>query len=127
MDEGLHEGVTEISFSAMFRERMRNMSETEREARFRNVGDPRRRDRFVSIYELGVESPFVLWAIIAHERAFKSMDDALAEGGDWLVYGGFSLAEINLMPYLARLEYLALLDVWIEGRPRGRAWWDGPK
>lgn len=48
VDEGLHEGVTEISFSAMFRERMKNMSESEREARFRNVGDPKRRDRFVS-------------------------------------------------------------------------------
>jgi ganglioside-induced differentiation-associated protein 1 len=28
VDEGLFEGVTEISFSAMFRERMRNMPET---------------------------------------------------------------------------------------------------
>lgn len=127
VDEGLHEGVTEISFSAMFRERMKNMSESEREARFRNVGDPKRRDRFVSTYELGVESPFVLWAIAAYERAFKSMDDALAEGGEWLCGSAFSLAEINLMPYLARLEYLALLDVWIEGRPRVRAWWERAK
>jgi glutathione S-transferase len=127
VDEGLHEGVTEISFSAMFRERMKNMSESQREVRFRNVGDPKRRDRFVSTYELGVESPFVLWAIAAYERAFKSMDDTLAEGGDWLVSGGFSLAEINLMPYLARLEYLALLDVWIEGRPRVCAWWERAK
>ncbi|HSA66688.1 MAG TPA: glutathione S-transferase family protein, partial [Methyloceanibacter sp.] len=127
VDEGLHEGVTEISFSAMFRERMKNMAETEREARFRNVGDPRRRDRFVSTYELGVESPFVLWAIAAYERAFNSMDDALVEGREWLVGGAFSFAEINLMPYLARLEYLALLDVWIEGRPRVRAWWERAK
>jgi len=69
----------------------------------------------------------VLWAIAAYERAFKSMDDALAEGGEWLVCGAFSLAEINLMPYLARLEYLALLDVWFEGRPRVRAWWERAK
>ena len=127
VDETLHEGVTEISFSAMFRERMKNMSEGERQARFSNVGDPKRRDRFVSTYELGVESPFVLWAIAGYERAFKSMDDALAEGGQWLVGGAFSLAETSLMPYLARLEYLALLDVWIEGRPRVRAWWERAK
>jgi hypothetical protein len=25
VDEGLHDGVTELSFSAMFRERMKNM------------------------------------------------------------------------------------------------------
>ncbi len=53
VDEGLFEGVTEISFSAMFRERMRNMSAEIRERRFRNIGDPRRRDRFMSTYELG--------------------------------------------------------------------------
>jgi glutathione S-transferase len=47
VDEGLHEGVTEISFSAMFRERMRAMTEEQRQTRFRNVGDPKRRDRFI--------------------------------------------------------------------------------
>jgi Glutathione S-transferase, N-terminal domain len=41
VDEGLFEGITEISFSAMFRERMRNMPDDLREIRFRNIGDPR--------------------------------------------------------------------------------------
>ena len=127
VDEELHEGVTEISFSAMFRERLKSASESERQARFRNIGDTRRRDRFVSTYELGVESPFVLWAIAAYERAFKSMDGALAKGGEWLVGGAFSLADINLTPYLARLEYLTLLDVWIGHRPHVQAWWERAK
>jgi hypothetical protein len=47
-DEGLHEGVSEISFSAMFRELMKSMPGNLREAYFRNIGDPRRRDRFKS-------------------------------------------------------------------------------
>jgi len=71
VDEGLFDGVTELSFSAMFRERMRTMSPELREKRFRNVGDPRRTDRFKSTYEHGVYSPFVLHAIAAYERAFK--------------------------------------------------------
>ena len=37
VDEGLFEGITEISFSAMFRERMRNMPEELRQKRFQNV------------------------------------------------------------------------------------------
>jgi glutathione S-transferase len=127
VDEGLHDGVTEISFSAMFRERLKNAPESQRQVRFRNVGDPRRRDRFMSTYELGVESPFVLWAIAAYERAFKTMEATLAEGGDWLIGDTFSLADVNLMPYLARLEYLTLLDVWIGRRPRVRAWWERAK
>jgi ganglioside-induced differentiation-associated protein 1 len=127
VDEGLHEGVTEISFSAMFRERLKNAPESQRQIRFRNVGDPRRRDRFMSTYELGVESPFVLWAIAAYERAFKTMEATLAEGGEWLVGDAFSLADVNLIPYVARLEYLTLLDVWIGNRPRVRAWWERAK
>ena len=42
VDEGLHEGITEISFSAVFRERMKNMPAELRESRFYNIGDPRR-------------------------------------------------------------------------------------
>jgi glutathione S-transferase len=124
VDEGLHEGVTEISFSAMFRERMKNMPSDIREARFRNVGDPRRRDRFRSTYEFGVQSPFVLYAAAAYERAFAMLEEALAEGGPWILGDQLTLADINLMPYAARLDYLGLLGLWFNGRPRTTAWWE---
>jgi glutathione S-transferase len=123
VDEGLHKGVTEISFSAMFRERMKAMPADLREARFRNIGDPRRRDRFKSTYELGVRSPFVLHGIAAYERAFGLMEEALAESGPWLVGESPTLADVSLMPYAARLDYLGLIDLWIGERPRVQAWW----
>jgi glutathione S-transferase len=123
VDEGLFEGVTEISFSAMFRERMRSMPEELRQRRFQNIGDPRRRDRFKSTYELGVRSPFVLHAIAAYERAFGLMEDTLAEGGPWIVGARATLADINLMPFAARLDYLGLIDLWTKDRPRVNAWW----
>ena len=50
-----------------------------RESRFRNIGDPRRRDRFKSTYELGARSPFVLHAVAAYERACKLLEETLAE------------------------------------------------
>ena len=53
--------------------------------RFRNIGDPRRRDRFMSTYEHGVRSPFVLHAIAAYERAFKLLEETLAETGPWIL------------------------------------------
>ena len=123
VDEGLFEGVAELSFSAMFRERMRNMPEEIRERRFRNIGDPRRRDRLTSTYELGVRSPFVKHGIAAYERAFKMLEDTLAETGPWILGSDPSLADINLMPFAARLGYLGLLDLWIEKRPRVVEWW----
>jgi len=123
VDEGLHEGVTEISFSAMFRERMRAMPQDIRERRFRNIGDPRRRDRFKSTYELGPQSPFVLYAIAAYERAFEVLEETLTNGGPWVLGNQISLADISLMPYVARLDYLNLLGLWTDGRPRVMAWW----
>jgi glutathione S-transferase len=123
VDEGLFDGVTELSFSAMFRERMRAMSLELREKRFRNVGDPRRTDRFKSTYEHGVHSPFVLHAIAAYERAFKLMEQTLAERGPWLLGKSPTLADINLMPFAARLSYLGLLEAWTAGRPHINEWW----
>jgi glutathione S-transferase len=124
VDEGLFDGVTEISFSAMFRERMRAMPPEIREKRFRNVGDPRRTDRFKSTYEHGVQSPFVVHAIAVYERAFGHLEDDLAaSGGPWIFGSEPTLADINVMPFAARLDYLGLLDLWTGDRPRVQTWW----
>lgn len=123
VDEGLFVGVTSISFSAMFRERMKNMTEEIRQARYRNVGDPLRRDRMKSTFESGVHSAFVLHAIHDYEKAFKLLEETLAEGGPWIVGDNPTLADIALMPFAARLDYLGLLDVWLTERPRVREWW----
>ena len=123
VDDGLHDGVTDISFSAMFRERMKDMSNELREKRFRNIGDPRRRDRFKSTFELGVRSPFVLHAVAAYDRAFKMMEEKLEKGGPWILGANVTLADIGLMPYSARLDNLGLLGLWTEMRPHVQAWW----
>ena len=123
IDEGIFDATREISFSAMFRERLRGMTEKQRETRFRNVGDPSRRARYESCYEQGVDSPYVLEGIAAFEKLFDRMEKDLAAQGPWLLGESYTLADINLMPFVARLEYLDLLDLWIDNRPHGRAWW----
>jgi len=102
---------------------MKSMPPELREKRFRNVGDPRRTDRFKSTYEHGVHSPFVLHAIAAYERAFKLMETTLAERGPWLLGQRPTLADINMMPFVGRLAYLGLLEAWTAGRPHINAWW----
>ena len=93
--------------------------------RFRNVGDPRRTDRFKSTYEYGVRSSFVVHGIAAYERAFKALEATLVENrGPWILGSDPTLADINLMPYAARLDYLGLLDLWIKGRRHASAWWN---
>jgi glutathione S-transferase len=124
IDEGIFEATREISFSAMFREKMRHMTVEQREGRFRNVGDPGRRARFMSTYEHGVESPFVFQGIVAFEKLFAAMSDALAGGEPWLLGRAMTLADINVMPFVARLAYLDLLDVWVGDRPEINRWWE---
>ncbi len=129
IDEAIFEATREISFSATFREKLREMTPEQRETRFRNVGDPERRARYISTFEQGVDSPYVFQAIAHFEKAFKNTEAALApvaeggEGGPWLVGAEYSLADINMTPYVARMEYLNLLDLWIRDRPRTQAWW----
>jgi glutathione S-transferase len=126
VDETLFEATRELSFSAMFRERMRSMTPAQREARFRNVGDLNKRARFMSTYEHGVESPYVLQAITAWETAFRNMEKALAGGATprpWLAADTMTLADANMMPFVARIAYLGLLDVFVAQRPAVRQWW----
>lgn len=125
VDEGLFEATRELSFSAMFRERMKQMTEEQRQGRFRNVGDAEKRARFMSTYELGVESPYVHQAIASFEAAFRDMEKALAGNpAGWLVGPSMTLADINMMPFVARLAYLGLLDVWLSDRPASKGWWN---
>lgn len=123
VDETLFEATRELSFSAMFRERMRHMTEEQREGRFRNVGDQIKRARLMSTYAEGVESPYVFQGIASFEIAFSKMEKDLSAGGPWLIGADMTLADINMMPFVARLAYLDLLEVWIADRPATRKWW----
>ena len=123
VDEALFEGVVVISFSAMFRERLRNAPEELRQARLRNIGDPARRDRMKSTLEHGVQSPYVLRSVYAYDQAFKLLEETLAEDGPWIIGDSPTLADIALIPFATRLYDLGLLDVWLAARPRSRDWW----
>jgi glutathione S-transferase len=78
IDEGVFEATREISFSAMFRDKMKAMTQEQRDGRFRNIGDPGRRARMISTYEQGCDSLFVEQGIFAFEKLFQEMEDALA-------------------------------------------------
>ena len=127
VDEGLFEGVAAISFSAMFRERMKNAPEEIRQARFRNVGDPRRRDRMESTLEYGVNSPYVLQAVYVYEKAFHLLEKSLSDGRKWIMGDNPTLADISLIPFTARLDYLGLINIWLTERPHTILWWNRVK
>jgi len=124
IDEGIFDSTREISFAAMFRDKMKNMTEEQRQIRFRNVGDPVKGARFRSTYEHGTDSPYVMQAVATYEKLFKNMDQSLSHGKDWMLGDDMTLGDISLMPYLARMQYLQLLDIWLADRPRVQAWFE---
>ena len=118
VDEGLFDGATELSFSAMFRERMRNMPAELREKRFATSAiraGPTASNRPTST---ACNRRSCCTPIAAYERAFKLMEQTLAERGPWMLGAQPTLADINLMPFAARLAYLGLLEAWTDDRPR---------
>jgi len=126
-DEGLHQGVAVMSYSGMFMDRLRAMPREQLEAHLGRIPDLERRDRQTAIYEHGVDAPHVARGVVAYEKVFQKIDKALADGREWLVGGLFSLAEINLAVYFARLEYMGLIDVWTGERPKVTAWFERVK
>ena len=42
----------------------------------------------------------------------------------WLAGERFSLAEVGVIPYVNRLDMLALSRLWTEARPNLAHWWD---
>ncbi len=121
-DEGLHQGVAVLSYSAMFMDRLRKMSPAQVETHLSRIIDLERRDRQTAIYHEGVEAPHVYRGTVAFEKAFQKIDKTLSDGRTWLAGDLFTLAEINLAPYVARLEYLNMLDLWTSERPNVVAW-----
>ena len=71
-----------------------------------------------------MQSPFVLHAVAAYERAFKLMEQTLAERGPWLLGEKPTLADINMMPFVGAAVLSRVC--WRPGPstgPRINEWW----
>ena len=127
-DEGLHPAIAVISYAAMFTARnKKHRSKEEMEEALSNIIDLERRDRQTAVYEQAENAPHVYRGVVAYEKIFQKVGKVLADGREWLTGDIFSLAEINLATYIIRLEYLKILDVWIDDRPLVNAWWEKVK
>ncbi|MGD9942269.1 MAG: glutathione S-transferase family protein, partial [Burkholderiaceae bacterium] len=124
-DEGLHQGIACISYGSMFRDRLLKQNKTHEDMlkHYARIVDLERRDRQMAVYEHGHEAPHVYRAVAAYEKVFAKIEKTLSDGRSWLTGGAFSLAEIALVTYFARLEWMNLLDLWLDDRPRAIDWY----
>lgn len=72
----------------------------------------------------GIEAPGAAEKIRLYDSCLHKMERALGSS-EWLVGGGFSMADIAMAPYVNRLAALCMEPLWKNGRlPRVEAWFD---
>ena len=123
-DESAFEAVGSLSFVSVFRARMLAMEPAERALHWRKQRVLDRALRQVSCVEQGLDSPYVIRAVAAWDRIFGEIEAALSDGRPWLMGQQFTLADLCYAPYVARIDGLQMLGVWIDGRPLSRAWFE---
>jgi len=123
VDEYGFEAVASLSFTAIFRSRLLDMSDADREAYWAGQTVIDRTIRQKSCVTEGMSSPYAIRAIAAWERIFVKTEKVLADGREWLMGDLFTLAEINFAPLIARVAAMGLLDIWLQERPLTTAWW----
>ena len=126
-DEGGFEGVAALSFVAVFRARLMAMSEDERDAYWAGQTVLERTQRQQSCVFEGMDSPYAMRAIAAWERIFAKIEKTVAERGPWLMGRQFTLADLELATFIARLDGLTLVEPWLAERPHAGAWWQAVK
>jgi glutathione S-transferase len=120
VDEKVHPAAGVITYGIATRPMILGLPAEQREAAWSQIPDPARRAARKSVIENGVAAPEMQGAIAAFAGMLDNIESIL-ERQPWIGADGFSLADACALPYVLRLEHLALGSM-IEARPRAAAW-----
>ncbi len=123
-DEAGFQGVGSLSFTTVFREKLMNKTEDERNKLWAEQTDISRTYRQKSCFKDGLNSPYSIIALATWERIFGDLENTLSDGRDWIMGNQFTLADINYAPLVARLEAIGLIDIWLDRRIKATQWWN---
>ena len=114
--------IAAISFAIAFRHALLGAINTtqERDAILANVRDPISQDMQREALELGLDSPKFHQAVVEFDRLLGDMQQTLGESA-WLAGKDFSLADVDVAPYICRLHTLQLDGMWSD-RPAVQDW-----
>jgi len=121
LDQKIHPATGVVTFAIGPRAMLLQQPEGVREANIESIPDPSRRAARRSVIENGVKAPEFAGALKIMLALLRDMNDAL-QGEDWLSGEAFGLADAALLPYVLRLDQLAMTSV-IEAEPRVAAWY----
>lgn len=122
LDEALHPAAPVVTFALGPRAALLLQPEEVREANLAAIPDPAQRAVRRSVLEHGVHAPEFAGALRVFVDTLERMEAELAER-PWISGERFGLADASLLPYVLRLEHLAmdpLLDAAV--RPGVAGW-----
>jgi len=120
IDDSLHLNVYVLTFTTVFRERYRIMSPEQLESAL-PLANPIKRQYTLELIEHGFGSPLFALAVARFCRLLADMEAALTHS-PWLVDGSYSLADVDLTPYLHRLDDIGLWPLLRESHPNVGRW-----
>ena len=126
-DEAGYEGVASLSFVIVFRAKLMAMSETARESYWAGQTVLERTQRQQSCVFEGLNSSYALRAIATWERVFSKLNETMSDDRSWIMGEQFTLADLNLAPFVARLDGLKLVKPWLAEYPHAQKWWSAVK
>src|ERR1044071_3827326 len=119
-DDILHMACATASFAISFGQQLKKQMGAGLEERLMKMAEPARRDRQRALIEKGIETPFFRDHIKVFEKTFGEMEAQLGNT-KWLASDAYTLADIEITPYVERIDRLGLSGMW-ENRPRVADW-----
>jgi glutathione S-transferase len=120
VDEKLHAAMAALQWTLLMRPALLEKSPAEAEALIARVPDKARRERQTRLYRQGLDAPDVADGVHVYDHTLEDMERVLADS-DWLAGGGYSLADIAVVPYFQTLIQFGWAAFY-EHRPRVSAW-----
>jgi glutathione S-transferase len=119
-DDFLHMACATVSFAISFGQQLKKQAGNGLEERLMKMPDPARRERQRALIEKGIETPFFRDHIKVFEKTFGEIETQLGKT-KWLASDMFTLADIEITPYVERIDRLGLAGMW-QDRPRLADW-----
>jgi len=117
----LHPNAGIITYGIGTRPMLVTRSAEEIEAHVAQIPDPARRKQRRSVIAHGVKAPEFAGALRAFLKVLDAMEQSLSHHA-WLAGEQFTLAEAAALPYVLRLDHLAMTP-FIDARPKVADWY----
>lgn len=121
LDQKVHPATGVVTFAIGPRSLLLQQPQELREANINAIPDPARRSARRSVIENGVQAPEFSGALQAMLGMLDAVDAALASDG-WLSGEAFGLADAAILPYVLRMDQLAMTPL-LEARKNLVRWY----